>query len=176
VRILIEVVAARGSTPREAGAWMAVGPDGAEGTIGGGRLEWEAMAAARAMLAAGEAAREMDVALGPEIGQCCGGRVRLRLTAVCADAVAARRAAEAAALPQVWVFGAGHVGAALARALAPLPVRATVVDGRAETLAALGGPSPRPSPAGGRGRCPLSPAFGGEDRGEGARRRAGQST
>jgi xanthine/CO dehydrogenase XdhC/CoxF family maturation factor len=164
VRVLIEVVAARGSTPREAGAWMVVGPEGAQGTIGGGRLEWEAMAAARAMLSAGEAAREMDVALGPEIGQCCGGRVRLRLTAAGAEAVAARRAAEAAALPQVWVFGAGHVGAALARALAALPARTTVVDGRAEALAALGGrpgdgaadrsagpPSPQPSPASGRG-------------------------
>jgi xanthine/CO dehydrogenase XdhC/CoxF family maturation factor len=164
VRVLIEVAAARGSTPREAGAWMVVGPEGAEGTIGGGRLEWEAMAAARAMLAAGEAAREMDVALGPEIGQCCGGRVRLRLTAAGPEAVAARRAAEAAALPQVWVFGAGHVGAALARALAALPVRTTVADGRAEALAALGArfgdggsvrsvapPSPRPSPASGRG-------------------------
>jgi xanthine/CO dehydrogenase XdhC/CoxF family maturation factor len=49
------------------------------------------------------------------------------------------------------VFGAGHVGAALARALAPLPVRATVVDGRAEALASLGWRAPAPVRARGKG-------------------------
>ena len=41
---------------------------------------------------------------------------------------------ELAALPTVYVFGAGHVGRALAAALALLPVRAVLVDGREEEL------------------------------------------
>jgi xanthine dehydrogenase accessory factor len=58
---------------------MVVRPDGAfHGTIGGGRLEWEALAAARAALSAGRGpARFLDQALGPDLGQCCGGHVRL---------------------------------------------------------------------------------------------------
>ena len=73
---LVTVVAAEGSTPREAGARMIVRPDGAFlGTIGGGALEWELIAEARAMLAAAEPARLRIRPLGPELGQCCGGRV-----------------------------------------------------------------------------------------------------
>ncbi len=76
---LVAVHEARGSAPREAGARMVVRPDGAfHGTIGGGRLEWEALAAARAALSAGRGpARFLDQALGPDLGQCCGGHVRL---------------------------------------------------------------------------------------------------
>ncbi len=73
---LVTVVAAEGSTPREAGARMIVRPDGAFlGTIGGGALEWELIAEARALLAAAEPARLRIRPLGPELGQCCGGRV-----------------------------------------------------------------------------------------------------
>jgi xanthine dehydrogenase accessory factor len=76
---LVSVHEARGSAPREAGARMIVRPDGAfHGTIGGGRLEWEALAAARAALEAGRGpARFLNQALGPDLGQCCGGFVRL---------------------------------------------------------------------------------------------------
>ena len=68
-----------GSAPREAGARMAVGADGGFfGTIGGGTLEWRAIAEAQRMLA-GQSAdstfRLLSFALGPELGQCCGGRV-----------------------------------------------------------------------------------------------------
>ena len=74
---LVTVVGAEGSTPREAGARMAVARDGAfSGTIGGGALEWQALALAQAEIAAGAPrARFRTVALGPELGQCCGGRV-----------------------------------------------------------------------------------------------------
>ena len=50
---LVRVETARGSTPREAGAWMLVGPQATLGTIGGGQLEYMAIDAARAMLARG---------------------------------------------------------------------------------------------------------------------------
>ncbi len=108
------------------------------GTIGGGQLEFMAIDQARAQLAAGDAAREMTVALGPAIGQCCGGRVMLALRAVDAalgEALIADEAARTRARPVVMVFGAGHVGRALARALVPLPVRAVLVDTREAALA-----------------------------------------
>ncbi len=74
-RVLVADTA--GSAPREAGAAMLVWPDGQDGTIGGGALEWEAAAAARDLLAAGGPARVVRQALGPDLGQCCGGRVTL---------------------------------------------------------------------------------------------------
>jgi xanthine dehydrogenase accessory factor len=78
--VLVSVEAVAGSAPREAGARMIVRPDGAlTGTIGGGTLEWQALEAARRMLDGGVAGQVIDQALGPDLGQCCGGRVRLRL-------------------------------------------------------------------------------------------------
>jgi xanthine dehydrogenase accessory factor len=76
---LVGVHAVKGSAPRERGARMIVRPDGAfSGTIGGGQLEWQALAAARDALAAGRPpARFTDLVLGPDLGQCCGGRVTL---------------------------------------------------------------------------------------------------
>jgi xanthine dehydrogenase accessory protein XdhC len=131
---LVEVARARGSTPREAGAAMLVGADRAWGTIGGGRLEWEAILRARALLDQGGAAVTLEIPLGPAMGQCCGGHVVLRLALAGAAELAALEAVEGAAmqaLPTVLLFGAGHVGRALATALAPLPLRLRWVDERA---------------------------------------------
>ena len=76
---LITVVEVRGSAPREAGARMVVMPDGGFlGTIGGGALEWQAIAQARENLTRQEPLTRLSRhALGPELGQCCGGSVRL---------------------------------------------------------------------------------------------------
>ncbi|MGY6569208.1 MAG: XdhC family protein, partial [Salinarimonas sp.] len=59
------------------GAWLAIRPDGAfAGTIGGGRLEWDVLTDCRKALEAGRGpAHFLDYALGPDLGQCCGGRV-----------------------------------------------------------------------------------------------------
>jgi len=79
VRILVAEV--EGSAPREAGAAMVVGPDAFWGTIGGGALELTAISAARSLLAHDgivEWHRELrSYPLGPALGQCCGGMVRL---------------------------------------------------------------------------------------------------
>jgi len=74
---LIGVIGAAGSVPRETGARIVLQPDGGfYGTIGGGRLEYEAIAAARAALSAGRSkAQFRDWPLGPNLGQCCGGMV-----------------------------------------------------------------------------------------------------
>ena len=75
---LVSLVKVEGSSPRESGARMVVRPSGAfNGTIGGGALEWEALRAARAALAAGRGAPlRRTVSLGPDLAQCCGGRVQ----------------------------------------------------------------------------------------------------
>ncbi|WP_336488090.1 xanthine dehydrogenase accessory protein XdhC [Methylobacterium nigriterrae] len=140
---LVTLAEARGSTPREAGAAMLVTADGVLGTIGGGTCEWEAVAAARALLAGGRAEASLRRALGPETGQCCGGSVRLEIRRADAATLAALERAEArarAARPLVVVYGAGHVGRALAGALAPLPFRTRIVDARQEEIARLGLP------------------------------------
>jgi xanthine dehydrogenase accessory factor len=131
---LVEVTALKGSAPREAGARMLVTARAIHGTIGGGRLEWEATLRARTLLDSGEPAATMDLPLGPEIGQCCGGFVSLRLRraddAFRAELEAIERK-ESEKLPLVLLFGAGHVGKALAFALAPLPLHVRWIDGRA---------------------------------------------
>ena len=170
---MASVVGAQGSTPREIGARMLVWPDRFTGTIGGGSLERQALDQARKLLAQ-DARRHalQDYPLGPLLGQCCGGRVRLLVERIDADSLgwlaeAARACARGApfrlqaeveggeirrsvqpaaggdpadndprgpipevrrlselmqpARPKLVIFGAGHVGQAVARAFAPLP-------------------------------------------------------
>ncbi len=70
----VVIAAHDGSSPREVGTAMLVWVGGQSGTIGGGALEWEALARARAMLVAGGTRVDRE-ALGPKLGQCCGGAV-----------------------------------------------------------------------------------------------------
>ena len=138
--VLVTVSDAKGSTPRERGAAMAVSLDRTHGTIGGGRLEHEAIERARAMLAKGVTHLDrhvLDRPLGPALDQCCGGRVQLMLRRASerdAEAFGRRETELRRREPPVIVFGSGHVGTALARALAPLPLHVRVVDERREAL------------------------------------------
>jgi xanthine dehydrogenase accessory factor len=143
---LVEVAGTKGSTPREKGAFMLVSQATIFGTIGGGQLEYMAIDKARQMLvspsrdariAVDEVCATLDVPLGPEIGQCCGGRVEVLIRLVDAGLAAELVAAaetEEAHLPYVYIFGGGHVGQALASAVALLPVHAVVIETRAEAL------------------------------------------
>jgi xanthine dehydrogenase accessory factor len=186
---LVEVTQAKGSTPREKGAWMLVSPAAIFGTIGGGQLEFMAIDKARQMLARalssrhwrgsergyseamvasrdagvslrlsplaiaslpplgpsghpphtgeGTATLTLDIPLGPEIGQCCGGRVEVSIRAVddkLVQDLMEEAAREDSRQPHVYVFGGGHVGHALATAFALLPVHAVIVETRAEAL------------------------------------------
>jgi len=140
---LVTVQSAQGSTPREAGARMIVRPDGAfHGSIGGGQLEWQALAAAREAIAAGRGpARFIEKTLGPDLGQCCGGQVTLSIETFDARdagklAVLAAAETEASRTP-LLLFGAGHVGRALVLALAPLPFAVRWIDGREDAFPAL---------------------------------------
>ncbi len=183
--VLVTVAIVEGSGPREPGARMLVGGHLA-GTIGGGHLEQRAIETARAMLREGRARRFERYALGPSLGQCCGGVVHLafeRVEAEHARMLAGRRnqdswrlsaldgeadsalfdgagrhlagaaaplfarnrgthvmqeqdgrrwlvAQVAAPRAHLVLFGAGHVGAAVVRALSPLPCTITWVDER----------------------------------------------
>jgi xanthine dehydrogenase accessory factor len=138
---LITIVGVEGSSPRDAGARMVVRPSGGfHGTIGGGALEWGALEDARVALRRGVGINETRViSLGPDLGQCCGGRVRLTIETFGASdlpALAARFAGESEAGTPLLLFGAGHVGRALALALAPLPFAVRWIDARADMFPA----------------------------------------
>jgi len=138
--ILVTLTHAAGSTPREPGATMALSATATAGTIGGGQLEFHCIDIAREMLASGECGRSLDIPLGPQMGQCCGGRVTVSLKRASATDLAmltAREKAEAALLPAVLIFGAGHTGRALAQALAALPFATTLIDDRDGVLDGL---------------------------------------
>ena len=141
--VFVRIEVARGSTPRDAGAAMLVTPEFTHGTVGGGQAEAMAMAAARAMLREGIAGRRMGIPLGPEIGQCCGGQLLLTmavLTPALLDEIRAGEALATAREPLVMIYGAGHVGRALARALCLLPIRVKLVDSRAAEFGGLSAP------------------------------------
>ncbi|MFT8418186.1 MAG: xanthine dehydrogenase accessory protein XdhC [Acetobacter sp.] len=133
--VVARVTLTRGSTPREEGAFMLVGQGVVAGTVGGGALELACEEHARAMLHSGEVVREQQIVLGgANVSQCCGGRVAVRLemlTPPLCTQLEAQLARECAGRPSLFLFGAGHVGRALAHALAPLPLRLVWVDPRA---------------------------------------------
>jgi xanthine dehydrogenase accessory factor len=134
--VLVVVTRLEGSGPREPGARMLVaGGDLAHGTIGGGNVERLAIEHATALLAdPARRSESIDFPLAEVAGQCCGGRVTLFF-----EPYRWRR-------PTVAVFGAGHVGQALA-GLAPwMKARVLLIDGRDEDELRPRLPDPRARP------------------------------
>ena len=147
--VLVRVVSTQGSVPRGPGAWMAVFTQALVGTIGGGHLEYQAIARARAHLQQHGTVlpgpdNPLRVALGPTLGQCCGGVVFLSFQAVQAADMAALRLelleAPRAHLAPVALFGCGHVGLALVTVLAGvltrLPFAVRWIDSRDDVFPA----------------------------------------
>ena len=128
--ILVRVQATQGSVPREPGAWMAVFEGSTVATVGGGRLELDAIVHARALLRDTTLARVQHYALGPSLGQCCGGQVSLSFTPVSKDDIPALELQLRPSTVPVALFGSGHVGAALVQVLGLLPVDLTWIDSR----------------------------------------------
>jgi xanthine dehydrogenase accessory factor len=129
--LLVEVTAARGSVPRGNGTRMLVSADAVLGTIGGGHLELQAIAQARERLRAGSGASVVPVqhiALGPSLGQCCGGALDLRYTPLQAVDVAAWPLSPPRFMLQL--YGAGHVGRAVVKLLADIDCRVQWIDER----------------------------------------------
>lgn len=119
--VLVTVLGAKGSTPRDSGTKMVVHENGFDGTIGGGTLEFSALDAARELLTQGTSAQSViSYPLGEKLGQCCGGSTSLLYECF---------------VPQrdpLYLFGAGHVGRALAPLLASLPLHVHWIDTREE--------------------------------------------
>jgi xanthine dehydrogenase accessory factor len=202
--VIVTVLTVRGSTPREVGAKMVVSAAEQGGSIGGGRLEYDAVALARSLLGGARESHVHRFALGAVLGQCCGGLAEVLFEPVRTDAswiqrlaqlegnttpcvlvrplhddgshtmlvwkagvegslrdelmdsAAVRTAQTMFALPHpqvacvngivfepigigtpnVVLFGAGHVGRALVRALSGAPGRLTWVDSRSEQFPA----------------------------------------
>lgn len=171
---LVSILATEGSAPRGAGTRMVVTLAGQQGTIGGGNLEFRVVEQARAILDQPPGTwRVQDYPLGPLLGQCCGGRVRLLVEHVDrarldwidhasegrvlqtrlrpahversiggepSPALPARgerpesgaRFAELIGVRRrpLYLFGAGHVGQAIARHAEALPFRLAWFDTR----------------------------------------------
>jgi xanthine dehydrogenase accessory factor len=175
---LVSILAAEGSTPRDAGTRMVVTKSAIFGTIGGGNLEFQVIDQARhALKHPAGTWRVQDYPLGVLLGQCCGGRVRVliehldpqasdwleavdgrssfglestlladgirrRVVAAGAPPLSARGAIPVAGdilietvgqmpVPLV-MFGAGHVGVAIARVLKDLPFHLDWYDDRTD--------------------------------------------
>jgi xanthine dehydrogenase accessory factor len=153
--VLVSVDSVQGSGPREVGAWMAVFPHTLVNTIGGGHLEFQAITEARALLSrpahvnvpstngnlASAPTHEDNAlttryALGPALGQCCGGVVHLKFERIsAADAPALKQRLLANGQP-LALFGGGHVGRALVNVLSTLPYNVQWIDSRDEIFPA----------------------------------------
>ena len=135
--VLAEIESTEGSSPRKAGARMLLSPDGGfSGTVGGGTLEYHAEQDARAVLATGQPLRKtysLGSAGGEAIGAICGGSATLTFRPI-GPAEAAALLAERPPRPRVLLYGAGHVGKALADVLRLLDIPVVVTDERAELL------------------------------------------
>ncbi len=126
---LIRITKTEGSTPRNVGTVMLVTAAQEYGTIGGGNLEYAAINAARDCLdSVGAQPRALDYILGPDVEQCCGGRVELSLQKITSRTDLPNM--PFATLSPVFLFGAGHVGQATANALTPLPFALQLYDNR----------------------------------------------
>ncbi len=126
------VTATRGSVPRGPGTQMLVFAQGEAGTIGGGHLEFQALAHARLLLAGQTDQTTLRQVLGPSLGQCCGGAVELAFEVVsAADTPRLRDSLMPQRIP-LALFGGGHVGKALVQTLAPLPFVVRWIDSRDE--------------------------------------------
>ena len=119
--VLVTVIGTRGSSPRETGSKMVVTAEQSFDTIGGGHLEYKAIAKARELMLDPQDSQYLEeYPLGASLGQCCGGKVSVLFEHF------------AACGKDVWLFGAGHVAKAMMPLFAELPLRIHWVDSREE--------------------------------------------
>ena len=136
--IQASIVRTIGSSPRNSDTEMFISETDTLGTIGGGQLEYLVINHSKKMIAENIKKDILKISLGPEIGQCCGGKVEVSLLEMYKkDKLLAlnRFDKKDKNLPHVYVMGAGHVGRALALQLQHLPVRCVLIDSRVDELA-----------------------------------------
>lgn len=119
--VLCTIIEAHGSSPREAGTSMWVTPELVRGTVGGGVSEHEIIKKAREMLKKGETTCIIKKNLTAEEGLACGGSIQVYLEKIGND-------------PELFIFGGGHVGRALAKIASFIGFRVTVWDDRADCI------------------------------------------
>jgi xanthine dehydrogenase accessory factor len=145
--VVVSIASTQGSVPREAGTWMAVFASQIVGTIGGGHVEFEAIAEARALLKDREStpdAYEKRYVLGPSLGQCCGGVMTLHYEKHSYSGTKYAGYIQKTPLNSVFnpishqkhqnvaLFGGGHVGKAIVHILNTLPMQVMWIDSRDE--------------------------------------------
>ncbi len=123
--ILITILEYHGSAPRKTGTKMIVCDKEQYGSIGGGKLEWEASKLALKMLETKQNQKLQTYHLSASLGQCCGGTVSLLLEGFFFQKI------------PVIIFGAGHLTQALIPILQTLAYQITVVDARENLLEKL---------------------------------------
>lgn len=132
---LIDVV---GSAPRNVGTKMYVSESNLWGSVGGGQLEYILIKRAFNMLETGLEFDSVNIPLGPEIGQCCGGRIKASLKKMNQETkqnALINMQNEIIKLPHVYIMGAGHVGRALAQQFEYMPVKCILIDTRVDEIA-----------------------------------------
>jgi xanthine dehydrogenase accessory factor len=134
--VVVDIRDLKGSAPRGAGTLMFVAANEVAGTIGGGHLEFAVIAHARQLIRDEQKlSSQQTFALGPSLGQCCGGSVLIGYEML-SDSLWPNIEAKLVSMVNrrftLHLFGAGHVGAALAKALAPLPCVVNWIDEREE--------------------------------------------
>ena len=118
---LATVVGASGSAPQQIGARLLLLADGTLiGTVGGGAIEAEALAACRATLADGKT-RRVAAQLVRDLGMCCGGSMEVLVEHVQAE-------------ERLFLIGAGHVAQAIAPVARAVGLRVAVIDDRDDLL------------------------------------------
>ena len=139
--VLVEVTGARGSVPRGNGTRMLVSARHAAGTVGGGHLELKAIEQARTLLTttrieppSTHSAISVHYPLGPALGQCCGGAVTLSFALL--DQATLHAWLDTAPRFHLQLYGAGHVGRAIVRALSALHCVVDWIDEREEEFPA----------------------------------------
>ena len=116
---LCTVVGVNGSAPRSGSARMLVYEDGTiVGTIGGGAIEQTVIQTATKGIRTG-IHQKVVANLSRDLGMCCGGEMEVFVEILEAQ-------------PRAHLFGAGHVGQAVARCLLPLGFEVHVYDEREE--------------------------------------------
>lgn len=138
--IIVHVVSAIGSTPRDKNAVMLIDANSTYDTIGGGQLEWIVVQKARSLLGTDFSNFTLTIPLGPEINQCCGGKMKLEFSSL--NEATLKQMLDCTLKtepnkPNIYIFGAGHTGTELAFGFSRLPVNTYCVDTRQNALNAL---------------------------------------
>jgi xanthine dehydrogenase accessory factor len=160
--VVVSIASTQGSAPREAGTWMAVFASKIVGTIGGGHVEFEAIAEARILLKGSDTCSpsfprrrqsmaddqpisyEKRYVLGPSLGQCCGGVMVIHYQKYSYSG--SKYAGYSQKMPinpvfagisspklqNIALFGGGHVGKAIVNILSTLPMQVMWIDSRDE--------------------------------------------